>query len=630
MLQSFGDKVKGSRVLGYLIVGIISVPFTLFGIQSYLGGGSEAFVAKVNDTEITVRALDQETQTQRQQLAENFGGKLPEVFDSNQLFKSQALQVLIKKAVLTQYLNDYKFIISDQDLSSQILADETFLKDGVFDQDFYKAQVNSLGYSIPQFESLVREFARNTQIQKAFLESSFILPDETARIERLSSQKRNAIVYSLNSNDYTADAPLDIDIENYFEQHKSEFKHSKKIRVAYLELNIEDVAKTVTINDEDVLALYENNKELHKSNEKRLASHILIKIKETDNDDVKQAAKDKLIALKIEIEQGASFAEIAKQESQDIGSKNQGGSLGEVEKGIMVQAFEDALFAMKEGQISEPVLTSFGYHLIYLDKINSAKTKPFSELKTKLEKELKLKQADLLFYDISEKIANQSFENSDNLEAASEASGIKIKITDWILDGTNTGIMANPKVKNAIYSQQVINDRLNSNLLELSETHIMVVRIDELQEARQKTLEEVKPEIVSALNIQNIKNLMTFDANIIAETLNNGLSVVNNKVVIEDKGYISRNNTVLDRRIVSALFKLKIENGNQTVSPVIETNKGLAVVVTDSIKKDNNVVATNPVTLNNQSRRLGLIEYDQWLNALKEKSEVEINESALE
>jgi peptidyl-prolyl cis-trans isomerase D len=320
MLQSFGDKVKGSKVLSYLIIGIISVPFALFGIQSYLGGYGEPVAATVNETEISVRELDREAQNQRQRLAQNFGGKIPEAFDTPELFRNQALDSLIKKKVLEQYLDQYKYAISNQDLSSKILEDENYLKDGKFDKEFYEAQIASLGYSVPQFEMVMREYARLNQIQNGIISSSFILTSENDRLTNLKNQKRALTYYELKSADFTEQVTVsDSEIETYYDKNKTRYKYPEKVKIDYIELKISEVANQINVTEDDIKAQYETNKELYKSKETRNASHILLKVRSSDDDSARDAIKEKILTLKARIESGEDFADVAKAESQDIG-----------------------------------------------------------------------------------------------------------------------------------------------------------------------------------------------------------------------------------------------------------------------------------------------------------------------
>ena len=627
MLQSFGDKVKGSKVLSYLIIGIISVPFALFGIQSYLGGYGEPVAATVNKTEISVRELDREAQNQRQRLAQNFGGKIPAAFDAPELFRNQALDSLIKKKVLEQYLDQYKYAISNQDLSSKILEDENYLKDGKFDKEFYEAQIASLGYSVPQFEMVMREYARLNQIQNGIISSSFILTSENDRLTNLKNQKRALTYYELKSADFTEQVTVsDSEIETYYDKNKTRYKYPEKVKIDYIELKISEVANQINVTEDDIKAQYETNKELYKSKETRNASHILLKVRSSDDDSTRDAIKEKMLTLRARIESGEDFADVAKAESQDIGSKSKGGELGKVAIGDMVQPFEEALFSMNIGDLSEPVLSNFGYHLIYLTDINTPAIQPYSEVRNDLEKDLKLKEADSIFYDLSEKIANQSYENTDNLEAASEVSNIAIKTSDWIEKNTFTGLVANRKVKDAIYSQQVFNDRQNSDLIELADDHVMVLRINEFVEAKQKTLSEVYEVVKKELITSKAEALLTAEANNIIDNLKSETSLTSTKATKQDKGLVDRNDTNIDNRILNALFKLSIKNGENSVTPIITVNDGVVVAVSNKVEQAPITPAVEPKdVLNSQAQNKGSIEYSKWINALKDKSDVFIN-----
>ncbi len=633
MLQTFGDTVKGSKILGYLIIGIISIPFALFGIQSYLGGGDDAYAAKVNDHEISIRELDQEAQLMRQRLAKNFGGKIPDAFNQPTLFKTQALDNLVKKAVLRDYLQQYHFAVSDKDLANKILSDKTFLKDGKFDQAFYEAQVQSLGYSIPQFEEVVRDFILLSQVQEGITNSAFVLKSEQQRIESLKKQKRKLVYYLLEQKQYRNEVNVsEQEIKDYYAKHQNQYKNPEKLKLAYIELNMDDIAKTMDVTDEEINELYEQNKELYKSKEKRKASHILVKVKPSASQEEKDAAKGKLLELKKQIEKGASFAELAKKESQDIGSKASGGELGWVERGIMVKPFEDALFSMEKGAISDPVLSSFGYHLIYLQDIKQPEIKPLPEVKQKLKAEIQMKKADSAFYDLSEVLATQSYENSDNLDAAAEATGLKIKTTEWLDRLSNSGIFANEKVKNAAFSQEVLKDRINSELLDLGDNHVMVIRLSEYQDATVRPLADVHDAIKTEIKSEKLNQLLLKKADkLVSELKASGeiQSIHDAKKI--DKGMIGRDQADIDPAIREALFKMHIEPPKKSVSKPVSLKNGVAVISSDAIETPEiDATLISNADLQQAAQQEAMLEYSHWLNALKAKSEIEINKDSLQ
>ena len=252
---------------------------------------------------------------------------------------------------------------------------------------------------------------------------------------------------------------------------------------------------------------YEQLRESLTTPEYRTARHILLSL-EADADDVKQQeVREKIDGLKSRIDAGEDFATLAREFSQDPGSAADGGDLGEVERGMMVKPFERVLFSLQPGQVSEPVKTQFGWHLIKLLEVNGGETPAFEQARDQIEQDLKNELAENQIYDLAENLANIAYEQPDSLLPASEQLGLKIHTSDWFTRSKGEGIAENAAVRQASFSDDVLQQNRNSDAIELGDNRMLVLHLKEHQAAQQQPLEEVRERIIDDLTVRKTREL---------------------------------------------------------------------------------------------------------------------------
>ena len=503
MLQNIRDKATGW--IAYLIVGFITIPFLFWGIQSYLGVGGKVNVATVNGSEIPVQQFQRALQQQQRQMREMFGGKVPPELTEGMAMKQSVLANMIQHAVLRQVTKENGWRVSDLAVVEAIRSTPQFQVNGQFSKQRYEQLLQTQRLSKPAYEAIVRENLQQGQLREV-VDSTGSLPiADQRKFLQLQGQKRAIDYLVLDRHRFDNEVTVDdAQIEEYYKKHSNRFLTPEQVQLEYLILDRNELAKAVTVDDAEVKATYDRDRQLYRTPEMRQASHILIKLAETASEEEKKAAAQKAQAAHKEASSGADFAELAKKYSDDILTRDKGGNLGKLSRGDMPREFEDVLFSLKEGEISEPVKTAKGYEIIRLDKIEGGEQKPFDAVREQIANDLRMETVDRQFADLSDRLVTLTYENPESLAVAADDLGLEIKETDWFTRKGGKGIAGNPKVLAAAFSSEVLQDQQNSDLIELDDGSVAVVRIKEHKAAAPRPLEQVKAEIDKILRNEKL------------------------------------------------------------------------------------------------------------------------------
>ena len=618
MLQAIRDKVTGW--IAYGIIFLISVPFALWGVNSYLGGGEVPPAATVNGEEITQPALDRAYANYRQRLAQLFGGSIPETLGSELMLREQVLGQLVEEAALRQYTQKQRYRIGDEELNSVIRGMDVFQRDGQFDTDTYQAQLRSLGYSPPGFEEELRRSGAMEQLQSGILATAFTTPVLEKQFTDLKNQSRKirSLAYSV---DKTAIQPDADEIEQHYLSHTDRYRTAEEVRIDYIELSLDGIKQGIEVSADDVYARYQENKATYTSEEIRDTSHILITV---NGDEDAAPALARITEIRERIVNGESFADLARELSEDPGSASEGGSLGEVERGVMVPTFEAALFSMEVDQLSQPVKTPFGWHLIKLDSISGGEIQSFETVKSTLQDEIRTQLAEGQIYDLVENVANIVYEQSDSLLAAAEQLDLTVQTSDWFDRLSGQGIAVEPKVRQMAFSAEVLQQGLNSEAIELDNERVVFIRLNQLRPAAEKPLDQVQELIKSELvtikaREQSLKSGMAA----LAE-LNSGKTLddlaVEWSASIRDHGFVERNQSEIDGAILRRTFSMpKPEQG-----PVFEglsvADGNYAIIELSAVLSNDGNVDSKALDELKQARAGA--EYQAALKLLTDRAEV--------
>lgn len=500
MLHFIRDKAKGW--VAWLIVGLISIPFALWGVNSYMTGPSDAVVAKVNGHEITQAQLQQAVQQYRDQMRNTMGDQ----FDP-QMFEGDAIRVIILEDLIEQRLlfdtaGELGQRVPDQQVAQFIRSTPAFQIDDRFDQQQYAMVLARAGFTPTGYESQLRSDLLNAQLTQHIERSAVASEKEVMRLMQLENQQREIGYGVIAVNDFINE--VDITEEHareFYDANIAAYTVPEQVSIEYLRLSVDEMADNIDVSEADLVQFYADNRQQFLGAEQRRASHILI-----EGDDQAAVAKAEEIAEKLQA--GEDFAALAAEYSDDTGSANEGGDLGYIQLDVMEPAFENVLFSLEVGHFSEPVKTDFGYHLILVTDIQEAEGQSFEQARDEVETQYREQTALTRFYDLADQLANLTFENPENLDVAAEALGLEIQTTSlFTRDGTSQGLTSDNRVVEAAFQDDVLNQELNSPLVELSENDFVVLRKNSYKAAEPVGFAAVKEAIMQQLRFQQASDL---------------------------------------------------------------------------------------------------------------------------
>lgn len=497
MLQNMRDRAQSW--VAKVIVGVIVLIFALTGWESISRFTSnDQKAAEVNGTVISTAELEQAVSLQRRQLTQQLQ-QMGEQFDPDmideQLLRDSVLQGLIERAVLLEGAKDARLNISEQMIDQMLLNTPDFQVNGQFDANRFDVVIRNMGMSSRMaFRELVRQELMLAQLRNAYQASAFATPMERQTLARLESQSRDFAVIEL---DLDADAVevSDEQVEQYYNDNQADFFSPEQVVLETLTLSRSDFFDQAEVDEAALEALYQ--REVGNLAEQRRAAHILFEI---DGDD-ETAALEQAQAAKARLDAGEDFATLARELSQDTGTVNRGGDLGYIEHDSFDPDFEQALFALQENEVSAPVRTDYGYHLIKLTDLQSADVPSLESMRPSLERELKNEQVARRFVEVSQELANLAYESED-LDEPARVLEVEIETHGPLERSGGEGITANPRVMAAAFSEEVLLDRRNSPLIELDADTVAVVRVKEHLTPEQRPLEQVRAEIADLLQFR--------------------------------------------------------------------------------------------------------------------------------
>ena len=585
MLQQIRDRAQGW--FAYAIVILISIPFALWGIQEYVGGGTDPVVAKVGSVEITQRSMESSLNNYRANLRQQFGGKIPEFFNDDML-RQQVLNEMIQEALLTQQVDNLNIRAGDDMVRQQVRSMQVFQRDGVFDKDEYERVMRSQGRNINAFTENLRMSLGTELLTGAISTSAFVTDAEIDALIFRKNQQRVVSWLMIDADSYKDQVEIgDSDIETYYNENKQNFRRPERVKLEYVELNHAALSADISINEEQLRESYEERKSEFISPETRTARHILIKVGGDVSDD---DAKVEALKLLDEIKAGGDFAALAREHSDDKGSGSNGGDLGVVERGMMVKPFEDAAFALQQDQISELVRSRFGYHIIQVTKVEGGELQSFDDVKQKLSDEFKKREADEFFGEKYDQLAELSYADSGTLQTVADAIGVKIQESDWVPRTGASGKFANAKIIEAAFGDDVLNSGRNSDVLELEDDNYMVIRVANHEEATAKPLHEVNAGIRSILEKEQTTELTRKHADqVLNKLMQEGGSMGDIAAdellkLVQDKTVKRTGNSEIAPGIVSKAFAMpRPEEGKSSYGKAELDNGGFAVMAVSSV-----------------------------------------------
>jgi peptidyl-prolyl cis-trans isomerase D len=553
MLQSIRDKITGWFASVFLSA--ITVVFVFWGIDFKSNTGN--FAAKVDGSRISTETVRRAWQQRQSQLQQMMRSDLPP-----ELVKSQQAALLdefIRNKLLTQRAEKSGYRISDGALASRILEIPQLQVDGKFDRDRYAMALRQQGRSEAQFEADLREDMAVLQLQSGITGSAFVTPAELDRRFALEKQERELDYVLVSTNEFEGKVSVTEDqIQAWYDAHSDNYLLPETVNLQYLELTRASAEAAVTVTDAELKDYYEQVKDRFEAPERRHARHILIAAGDGADD---AAAKKKADDLLAQIKAGGDFAALAKANSNDPGSAEQGGDLGWAQRGMFVGPFEEALFSMKPGEIRGPIKTEFGYHIIQLEGIEEPKVRSFEDVKPELEAEYRKDRSQTNFYDESQKLADLAFSSLTELDSVAQQLNLELNTISGFTREGGGALGNDPGVIEAAFSDEVLEQGRNSPLVTIGDDRALVLRVTDHKPAEPHPLNEVHAQIQAQLQIQAEKEAAAAKGKELLAKLQQGedWSAVVNAAGIKPAGkrFVTRQDSVVPPAITRAAFTVQ-------------------------------------------------------------------------
>ncbi len=618
MLTKIREKSKGA--FSWLLLLVIGVPFTLWGIENYIGGASEKAVASVNHKEFFQNEVNQAFQ----QFSQQFQGM--NIDEEN--LKKQALNKLIKDEVLLQHVQKEGLIATDNATKELIQDLDYFKVDGKFDKKQYQSLLSAQHISSAEFVKRIKKSQVMEQYQRSITDSSFATPYDIEHYFKIQNQLRDIDSVTIPVTP-AATQPTEAEIAAYYQQHQNQYQSPEQVSIEYVTLSLDNLAKDVKVTDAQLKSFYDEQKALYSTKERRKISHILFAFtKGTDEKAVLKKAEAAQEALKTK-----TFEALAAEVSEDKATASKGGDLGLFEAGVMEKNFEDVASHLKLNEVSKPVKSAYGYHLIKVTELVPSEVKPLAVVKEEVTKAYQRKEAESNFYALVDKLTEVSYQNPDSLVAVAETLGVAREKSKQFTRTAGEGIAKEAAVRNAAFSEEVLKGN-NSEPIELGTDKVVVLRMSSHHPAATRELNEVKPEIIAALLTEKAKKQAVALAAEIKKQLMAGKTLA---VVAEEQhlkvntvtGLDRGNTTAVPAVINQAVFKaakpvagkpsiltVAMPNGEQVV---VSLTKVTAGVMRESDKKRLQLIEKNMATA------FGDTLFDAVINSLQADADVRVS-----
>lgn len=521
MLAMIRDKATGW--IAGVIVGLLVISFAFWGVSFYSGQAGEINVARVNDADIPYQSFQRSFAQLRKQMQSVLGDSLS--LEEESLIKNQTVEKLIESELINQLVIDSKLNITSDKLVESIKNIEFFRGEEGFDRAKYERSINSIGMAPTIFEAQLRMDLLSEQLQAGFSETTFVLKPELDNVLRLESQSRDITFTILGLPSFIEDGEIsESDILAYYQANPISFRSDPQTKIEYLELSVKELAKNIESSEEILRNFYSDNKADYDVVDQRSVSKLFVKTGEKASDEVIAKAKTIITTALEQVNNGDDFEEIVKRapEEEVILEFSEHSFMS---KGIMDKELDEFLFNSEEGATSEIIETKNGFNIVRVKEIRGGPENKFEKYAKEVEEDYKTKQAELQFFELSDQLATKAYENSDNLEIAAEAIDKEIIESDYFTrDNDLEGLLSKPAIIQKSFDPELINSGNNSDVIEISDDHIIVLRVLDYKEAYTKPLEEVRTEVIASIRLKLATDKINEVGDAIVAELKSGVS----------------------------------------------------------------------------------------------------------
>tara|TARA_R110002126_G_scaffold10245_93_gene46862 strand:- start:2576 stop:4483 length:1908 start_codon:yes stop_codon:yes gene_type:complete len=626
MLERIREGSQG--VIAKTILGLVILTFALAGVGSYLSSPTDVAVAVVNGEEITQTQFEQALQRDRARMQQQFG----EMYDTiaadpayNSRFRSEVLERLIDDTLQQQFVRKLGIRVGDDQVRDTIRELAEFQVDGAFNNDRYIALLRQMGYQSADFRELVREDMAASQFRAGVFASEFFLPSEIQQIRQLEQQSRDISYFVVQAETFAEQVTISEQmVQDYYQMQIQRFETEPKVAAEYVELSADALTESIEVTEQQIQAYYDANQARYSSAEQREVAHIML---ESDGSDDSVAAE--AAALLSQLQQGADFAELAKQHSADTFSAENGGVLESLEPGQMDPDFEAAAFGLSEaGQLSDIVQSEYGYHIIKLVSLQPGQQQSLAEVRADIAERLQQEQATDQFYQLQTRMAEVAFEVPDNLDETAAVLGERVRSTPVFSRSEAAEPLSHPAVISKLFDQAFIEDGLNSDPIEIDNQHVLVVRVKEYQPARTLPLEEVSEQITAELRVEQQARLAQEQVATLLAAEQTELSSLAEQAgaTVQTAPATPRFGGSLDPEIRSKAFKLpRPVAGKASIDSVTLANGDVAIVAVSAVQDVDVTAVPAAEELDSMAQRQAEQSYLALVAALKANGKISRN-----
>ncbi len=520
------DWIHNNRRFAQVVLAIIFLPFAFVGVDSYFkGSDATAPVATVAGQTITQQEFNVALRERQESLQSMSGGRIDPAMLDNPELRLGVAEGLVNQRLLWVQATRANLTATDQQLRAMLEQAPVFQDNGKFSLDLYRQYLKTRGKGELEFEGELRRDLLMRQVDDAYTESAFLPRTVVQRMLKLTETQREVSTFTFAPERFESKATVEGGAaKKYYDSRLDEFRLPEQVRVEYVALTIDSLLPSTTVDPEEVKKSYDDVASKSQVQESRQASHILITADAKAPAEEKQKAKAKAEDLLKQIKaKPASFADLAKAHSQDPGSAEKGGDLGSFKRGDMVKAFSAAAYDMKVGDIAGPVETEYGYHIIKLTGITEGKLPSFESMRGQLETDLKRQRAGKKFAELAEQFNNAAFEQSDSLKAAADLAKVPLQQSAWFSRNAATDArLNNPKLLQAIFSDEVLKNKRNTEAVEVTPGTLVAARLLEHQPSTVRPFDNVQAEISTKLQRQRATQLAAQEGRAALEKLRQG------------------------------------------------------------------------------------------------------------
>jgi peptidyl-prolyl cis-trans isomerase D len=630
MLQQIRDRISG--LFATVFLGAIAVVFVFWGIR--FESSATAAAAKVNGERIPLEAVRKAWQDRQGQLEQALRSQLPE-----ELVRSEQQRLLddyIRRELMLQQAHKLGYRVSDRKLAETVYQIEALQVDGKFSRDRYAALLRQQNRTETQFESQLRDELQVGELSSGIAVSAFVTPGEVARREALEGETRDIEYATVPVADFLARTVVTpAQVSAWYGEHKTEYMTPESVDLQYLQISLADVAAGVQVTDEALRKYYDEvAAERYAVAEQRRARHILI---ETGADGA--ASKRRAAELLARVQAGEDFAKLARENSDDPGSKSAGGELGWAGREAYVAPFADALFALQPGQVSGLVETQFGQHIIQLEEVRPATQRSFDEVRSELEADYRREQAQTKFYELSQQLADESFAALTELDSVAQKLGLPVQTLRGFTRAGAAPFAGEKAVIDAAFSADVLEQRQNSQPVQIGEDRVVVLRVTDHKQPEQRPLDAVSGDIEASLRADSAHDAARGAADAAAKRVEAGTALREALSglagVVVQRTTLQRTESTLPAELVSAVFAAARPLGGRPVAGTVALSSGdAAVFVIDDARPGALPASADASELGQRlqqgARLSGATEMSAYLADLERTAKITRNDKAFE